>query len=63
MTVTNDCITISEKCTIPRVFLKGLCSVLYFFLLYINDITKASNKINFFSFADDTKLLYAKMKN
>jgi len=29
------------------------------FLLYINDITKASTKLNFFLFADDTNLLYA----
>ena len=29
------------------------------FLLYINDITKASNILNFFLFADDTTLLHA----
>ena len=29
------------------------------FLLYINDIIKASTKFNFFLFADDTNLLYA----
>ena len=29
------------------------------FLLYINDITKASTKLKFFLFADDTNLLYA----
>ena len=29
------------------------------FLLYINDITKASSKLKFFLFADDTNLLYA----
>ena len=29
------------------------------FLLFINDINKASNILNFFIFADDTTLLYA----
>ena len=29
------------------------------FLLYINDITKASTKLNFFLFAHDTNLLYS----
>ena len=29
------------------------------FLIYINDITKASSKLRFFLFADDTNLLYA----
>ena len=29
------------------------------FLIYVNDIYKASNKLEFFLFADDTNLLYA----
>ena len=29
------------------------------FLIYINDIYKASNKLGFYLFADDTNLLYA----
>ena len=29
------------------------------FLIYVNDIYKASNKLQFFFFADDTNLLYA----
>ena len=38
---------------------KGPFSVHCFFLLYVNDIHKCSNKLWFYLFADDTNILYA----
>ena len=48
-----------KKSTLPTVFLKGLCSGLYFFCCISTILLKTSNKFNFFLFADDTNLLYA----
>ena len=61
-TVTNDCIDSEKEYTsygVPQGCVLGPL----LFLLHINDITKGSTKFNFFLFADDTNLLYAKMKN
>ena len=58
MTETNDCISREKEYTHYRVPQRSVLEPLLF-LLYINDITEASNKFNFFLFADDTNLLYA----
>ena len=44
----------STLCGIPQ----GLYLVPYCFLIYVNDIFMASDKLTFYRFADDTNLLY-----